>query len=185
MKVSRLFVLGILTGVMMSCSEGSNNSDLKSGKIFSRRSKAMSIEENERYEREEGQWFIGEYTTENLYRSKTLSRASYSDSRVIKDPKITMRVLVDSNGFSFQIYPGRGNINKRHTGGYRITAVNEVGDEIRFRSKRSGKTVISREGNPVSYERFHEFFREAERVEITITDNYVSTYRGILDTKYY
>lgn len=185
MKVSRLFVLGILTVVMMSCSEGSNNSDLKSGNLFSRRSKAISIEENERYEREQKQWFIGGYTTENLYRSKTLSRASYSDSRAIKDHKITMRFLVDSNGFSFQIYPGKGNINKMHTGGYRITAVNEVGDEIGFRSRRFGKTVISREENPDSYERFHEFFREAERVEITITDNYASTYRGILDTKYY
>jgi hypothetical protein len=170
---------------MMSCSEGRNNSDLKSGKLFSRGSKEISIEKNERYEREQRQWFIGGYTTESLYRSKTLSRASYSDSRAIKDPKITMRVLVDINGFSFQIYPGRGNINKRHTGGYKITSVNEAGDEIWFRSRRSGKTVISREGNPGSYERFHEFFRAAERVEIIITDNYASTYRGILDTKYY
>ena len=103
----------------------------------------------------------------------------------IKDSKITMKVLVDSNGFSFQIYPGMGNINKRHTGGYRITAENEVGDEIMFRSKRSGKTIISKERNPGSYKRFHEFFREVESVEITITDNYMSTYKGILDTKYY
>lgn len=180
--MKKLITLGILAVIMINCSaDQARLSDSEESELPVKFTKS----DRDRHEKELRQWFVGGYVTDDIYRSKTLSNVSYSDSNVTESRDIRMTVTVDEDGFSFRVFPGRGNINKSHPGGYKITARNEFGDVVAHTSKRHGKAVIMRDRDEGAYEEFDAFFKKSEISYITIRDNYLSVYRGTLDTKYY
>ena len=180
--MKKLITLGILSVIMINCStDKARVDDLEVVEV----AEEFTNSDRGRHEKELRQWFIGGYVTDDIYRSKTLSNASYSDSNVTESRDIRMTVTVDEDGFSFRVFPGRGNTNKSHAGGYKITVRNELGDVVTHTSRRHGKAVIMRGKDERAYEEFDTFFKKSEISNVTIRDNYLSVYRGTLDTKYY
>jgi|GEM_PF-1704392 len=168
----------------VSCNDSGLEVDRGNGEV-TEKADIIGKEEKGRIDFEKRQWLVEEYVTKETFKSKELSKTSYSDSRVRDSDDIRMEVLVDDEGFSFKIFPKGTYVNRNHIGGYRINASNERKEEINFERGRSGRAVILKERDGESYEIFDEFFKRSQEVRITVRDGYVQVYRGTLDTTYY